>query len=254
MSKKSRLQNRARPATPKVSVALATEDGPNRKVRKEDARREREAMQRKIARRGYIRWGAAGLVVVAIAAVALIVVLNKGPNTPPTAVGASPLPGASTGDQPWGPEYDHLSDRLTALGLPAQDGTAFHIHQHLDISVDGTAVPVPELIGAETQLQSFAPIHTHDTSGVIHLESPVSKAFTLGDVFGVWGVYFTPDCLGSYCNAGNKTLQVFVNGKAYAGDFTRLVLQSHQEILVAYGTPDELPKKIPSTYQFPSGE
>ena len=94
MSKKSRLQNRARPSTPKVSVALATDDGPNRKVRKEEARREREALQRKIARRGYLRWGAAGLVVVAIAAVALIVVLNKAPAEPPTAVGASPLPGA----------------------------------------------------------------------------------------------------------------------------------------------------------------
>jgi hypothetical protein len=254
MSKKSRLQNRARPAAPKVSVALATEDGPNRKVRKEEARREREALQRKIARRGYLRWAAAGFVVVAAAAVVVVMIMNKGPATSPTQAGASPLPGASQGNQPWAPEYNHLSDRLAALGLPAQDGTAFHIHQHLDISIDGTTVAVPELIGAETQLQSFAPIHTHDTSGVIHLESPVNQAFTLGDVFGVWGVYFTPDCLGAYCNVGDKTLRVFVNGKAFAGDFTKLVLKSHQEILVAYGTAAELPKKIPSSYTFPSGE
>ena len=254
MSKKSRLQNRARPTTPKVSVALATEDGPNRKVRKEEARREREALERKIARRGYLRWAVAGLVVVAVAAVAVVVVLNKGPATPPDQAGASPLPGASTGNQPWPPEYAHLSERIAALGLPAQDGTAFHVHQHLDVSVDGTAVQVPQLIGAETQTQAFAPIHTHDSTGVIHLESPIVRTFTLGDVFGVWGVYFTPDCLGAYCNQGDKTLRVFVNGKAYAGDFTKLVLKPHQEILVAYGTAAELPKKIPSSYQFPSGE
>lgn len=254
MSKKSRLQNRARPSTPKVSVALATEDGPNRKVRKEEARHEREALQRRIARRGYLRWGVGGLVVVAAAAVVVVMVLNKGAATPPTAVGASPLPGASTGTQPWAPEYDSLSDRLSALGLPGQDGLAFHIHQHLDVSVDGTAVPVPALIGIPLSGQFISPIHTHDTSGVIHLESPVSRDFTLGDVFGVWGVYFTPNCLGAYCNEGDKTLQVFLNGKAFAGDFTKLVLQSHQEILVAYGTPAELPKTIPSSYQFPAGE
>ena len=64
-------------------------------------------------------------------------------------------------------------------------------------------------------------LHTHDTSGTVHMESSVARTFTLGDFFDVWGVRFTPSCLGAYCNDGNgNTLQVFVNGQEQTSDPT----------------------------------
>jgi hypothetical protein len=62
-----------------------------------------------------------------------------------------------------------------------------HIHQHLDIYVDGRKVPVPALIGIDPAA-GFAPLHVHDTSGVIHVESPTVRSYTLGEFFAVWGV------------------------------------------------------------------
>jgi hypothetical protein len=33
----------------------------------------------------------------------------------------------------------------------------------------------------------FAWLHTHSADGIIHTESPVTRTFTLGEFFDVWG-------------------------------------------------------------------
>jgi hypothetical protein len=33
----------------------------------------------------------------------------------------------------------------------------------------------------------FSPLHTHDTSGIIHVESPTVRSFTLGEFVDLWG-------------------------------------------------------------------
>lgn len=145
--------------------------------------------------------------------------------------------------------------RLRSIGLaplsPAE-GTAVHIHQHLDLYVDGAKVPVPAGIGIDPAV-GFAPLHTHDASGVIHIESPTARGYTLGELFAVWGVRFTPSCLGGYCAAGDRRLRVYVDGRPVHGDPTALTLASHQEIVVAFGTAAQLPSPIPSSFWFPPG-
>lgn len=127
-----------------------------------------------------------------------------------------------------------------------------HIHQHLDLYVDSRKVPVPARIGIDPAV-GFAPLHTHDASGIIHVESPIARGYTLGEFFAVWGVRFSPSCLGGYCAAGGTRLRVYVDGSAYRGDPTTLPLASHQELVVALGTSSQLPSPIPSAYRFPSG-
>jgi hypothetical protein len=163
------------------------------------------------------------------------------------------LSGIQTGDAPWPVEIDHLGNRLSALGLPAlqKEGTVLHIHQHLNIFIDGKNVSVPAGIGINTDAMFISPIHTHENDAIIHVESPTAQEFTLGQFFDIWGVRFTDKCIGGYCNQGDKTLRVFLNGNLFSGDPRKLVLQQHQEIVVTYGTPEDLINPIPSTYVFP---
>jgi hypothetical protein len=140
------------------------------------------------------------------------------------------------------------------MGLPPLspvEQTVIHIHQHLDLYVDGRKVVVPAGIGIDPAV-GYAPLHTHDPSGIIHVESPTVRAYTLGEFFGVWGVRLTPSCLGGSCGGGPE-LRVYVNGRAYRGDPSTLALASHQELVVAFGTPAQLPSPIPSAYPFPPG-
>jgi hypothetical protein len=129
-----------------------------------------------------------------------------------------------------------------------------HIHQHLDLVINGTSVAVPADIGVAEAAGFMSPLHTHDASGVIHIESNVVRDFTLGQFFDVWGVRFTRDCIGGYCANATSTLKVYVNGSLVPGDPRALVLSARQEIVVIYGTDQETPKSIPSSYSFPPGE
>ncbi len=168
-------------------------------------------------------------------------------------VGSDPntLPGIQTGPMPWPVEIERLFSRLLVIGLPAlsEEGNALHIHQHLDIFVNGTPVVVPAGIGINETARFISPIHTHDETGVIHIESDEVRDFTLGQFFDIWGMRFTKDCVGGYCSKGTSTLKVFLNGRPVAGDPRRLVLRSLQEIAVIYG-PSDATKSAPSIYKF----
>lgn len=167
----------------------------------------------------------------------------------------STLPGIQTGNAPWPAEIEHLAARLQADGLPAlsAEGTVLHIHQHLDIFIDGTSTPVAPGFGISEAAGFISPIHVHDTTGILHVESPTVQDFTLGQAFDVWGVKFTADCIGGYCADATKSLKVYSNGNLVEGDPRKLVLASHQEIAIVYGTPEEAPTSTPSSFDFPVG-
>src|SRR5258705_5152428 len=188
----------------------------------------------------------------AIVGIVLGVVLSRGSSsaatTGTTTIPWGKIPGLQTGPPPWGNSSAVLGDRLTLLHLDAlgQEGAVIHIHQHLDVYVNGKKVTVPALIGIDTAGQFLTQVHTHDTTGIVHVESPSKRTFTLGDFFGEWGVKLTGNCLGRYC--GN--LHWWINGKKMTGNAAQLLLKEHEEIVVAAGKP---PSKVPSTYKFPAG-
>jgi hypothetical protein len=224
----------------------------------QQARRRREAaLARQVARRRQRRRRftiAAVLAVVLVAGTGALAISVAGRQRP---AGASPaaLAGLQTGPPPWGANTADLAERLQAIGVPplsAMEGEAVHIHQHLDLYVDGRKVPVPAGVGIDPAV-GYAPLHTHDASGVIHVESPTVRTYTLGELFAVWGVRFTPSCLGGDCAGGDRRLRVFVDGRAYQGDPTTLALAAHQELVVAFGTAAELPSPVPSSYRFAPG-
>jgi hypothetical protein len=162
----------------------------------------------------------------------------------------------ATGATSWPADPPGLEGRLRAAGLQVltAEGQVQHTHQHLDLYVDGAHVTVPAGIGIDATAGIISPIHTHDATGIIHVESPTVGDFTLGEVFEVWGVTFDAHCLGGTCDGDGRVLSVYVNGQPVTGDPRAVVLQAHQEIVVAMGTGAQLPSPIPSSYQFPVGD
>jgi hypothetical protein len=179
----------------------------------------------------------------AVAAVAGLALTGCGSTTSST----SP----TTGTLPWDrPSNQATQVAAAGLTLSPHEELAVHYHAHLDVFVNGTRVPVPAGLGisvnaAGTAIDGIAALHTHDESGLIHIEAPQADDFTLGQVFTEWGVSFTDSHAGAY-----SPVKVYVNGKAYASDPTKLVLAAHQEIAAVIGTP---PATVPSTYAFPAG-
>jgi hypothetical protein len=152
---------------------------------------------------------------------------------------------------------------LTAIGraglVPLLGRVVRHDHLHLDVVVDGRNVKVPGGVGLAEPLDggpcpdpkasgdcaagetifaqvANAPLHTHASSGLVHIESDRDVPFTLGQLFAEWGVRFDAHCLGAYCAGGGNELRVYVNGRRVAGDPRKVVLGERQEIAVVYGS------------------
>src|SRR3954452_814473 len=150
------------------------------------------------------------LAALASAALAVLaIVLATGSHRPAHAATGG---GLQAGPAPGGPGHTGLARRLAALHLPGENDVAFHIHALLRVYVNGRQVPVPALIGIDPRTGLLAPLHTHDASGAVHIESARPVPFTLGQFFAVWGVRLTGTSLGSYVDAGSRRLRVFADG------------------------------------------
>ena len=166
-------------------------------------------------RRLLIIGGSVALVV--IAAILAFALTRKSSSSTTFAAGIpwAQLGPLQTGPPPWNNGVGALTDRLAPLDLSAlgAEGTVLHIHQHLDLYVNGKQVTLPALIGIYDN-SYITEIHAHDPSGVIHVESPTNRTFTLGQLFGEWGVKLTAYCVANYCGH----LKWWVNGDQITGD------------------------------------
>ena len=191
--------------------------------------------------------------IAAIAAALYFALRGSGSNTTATTTGTTAtegsnplnqLPGIRKTKPPWAPEYAHLNDRLPKLNLDANptEVLTYHIHQHLDIFVNGKKVAVPAAIGINDSAY-ITELHTHAPDGIIHIEAPSNKHYTLGDFFAEWGVFLSNKCVGAYCD-GYKW---YINGKQQTGSAFAHELKPHEQIVFVIGKP---PAKIPSSYNW----
>jgi hypothetical protein len=152
--------------------------------------------------------------------------------------------------------------KRAGLTLTPQETLTVHYHAHLDVLVDGSPVPVPAGLGInagpdgglpEHGSPGIAPLHTHDTSGVLHIEASRDDTFTLGQVFTEWDVALSAGRVGGYTSGdpAGRQVGVYVDGKRYAGDPTRIVLKPHEEIAVVVSDGGTV--AVPKAYPFPAG-
>lgn len=120
-----------------------------------------------------------------------------------------------------------------------QEQNAFHIHAHFTMYINGQALPLPSQIGIAKDQSCLYWLHTHDTSGVIHIEAPANHSFTFGNFLDEWSTEFA--ALGYPPQLDQTGWQAYVNGKPYNGDFHKIPLQAHTLITLMYNSPNAVP-------------
>jgi len=215
-------------------------------------------------------------ILVPLALVAALAACSGG-KTPAPATHAPPAPQPATDAAPW-PLPDDAMQLVRDAGLTPQTKESFdyHVHAHLDVFVNGKPVTIPGGIGidiASPAVKKFdtpdgpgyggidpacpepciSPLHTHDPTGVIHIEASNGEdkaVFTLGRLFDEWGVKLDGTCVGGYCKP-DAAIAVYLDGSKYTMDVRDLPLANHEEIAIVIGSP---PAGIPSEYSFGEGE
>ena len=225
---------------------------PTRKERREQARQERIAREQAEAARQQRQrrmWQIGGglVLIAAIAIAAVAIATSSGSKGTNVKTGSGATAGLQTTPAPWQPEYGHLAERLQALGLPLQSDQVYHVHAMLRVYVNGQQTPVPANLGIDPNGQFLAPLHTHDTSGVVHMEANQAYPFTLGQFLTIWGVKFTPTQLGAYVAGKGNVVATYVNGKQVANG-PGYVMKPHDAIVVAYGKPGSFPTNFKAVF------
>lgn len=255
-----------------------------RRDRAREERRAQEALVRRAAatRRRLRLAGAVTSVLVTAVAVALLATSGGsgamapagGSNTQPKLAPRASLgalrPAGPPG--PLGPEgvpipaaVPAATTATSAHGQPVDgiecsrgEQTLFHIHAHLTIFVRGVPRQLPRGIGITGARSEDTPagpfvasgdcfywLHTHAADGIVHIESPIERAFTLGELFDVWGQPLGPDRVGP----ATGPVTALYNGERAQGDPRDIPLTAHAQIQLEVGLPLVAPVQI----EFPTG-
>jgi hypothetical protein len=164
------------------------------------------------------------------------------------------------------PDARQLADGGSALAGSTVDGiqcqgteqVLFHIHAHLTVFVNGAPRRIPYGIGIPGALVSRTPagpyvatgscfywLHTHAADGIIHIESPVQRTYTLGNFFDVWGQPLGPNEVGPV----SGPVTALYDGQVFSGNPRDIPLTKHAQIQLEVGRPLVAPARI----TFPAG-
>jgi len=208
--------------------------------RKASARATAEA-RRQPRRLGLLLGGLAGLLVIAGA----IVVVNLLSSNSPTLL-------ASTDGQAQGQPVDGIS-------CDTSEQVVYHIHAHLAVYTNGKARIVPEGIGivpptqvVETSTGPFVVagkcfywLHAHTADGIIHIESPSQRVYTLGNYFDIWNQRLSATQVGP----AQGPVTAYVDGQPFTGDPRSIPLDAHTLIQLDVGSASPGPQP----FTFPAG-
>jgi hypothetical protein len=117
-----------------------------------------------------------------------------------------------------------------------------HIHSNLNVTVNGKSLIVPNGIGINSKLwndhsldkfgterkttifgmvtPAMSALHTHDSSGTIHVESTEYRNYTLGQFLNIWGIPLE----GSRVN-------LFIDGNN-TDDYSNYVLKDREKMIL----------------------
>jgi hypothetical protein len=192
-----------------------------------------------------LRVGIPILVVIVVAAVVVVGVLLS--NNKKVAAGQqNPANADSSAQLLASTAHQHTGDAVSGVQSNDNEQVLFHVHAHLTIYVNGKQKLLPYGVGIVPpyQLQQTADgpfvaggskfywLHTHDESGVIHIESPVQRTFTLGDFFAVWNQPLNANQAGP----SKGKITAFLNGKKFTGNPATIPLAAHGQIQLDVGT------------------
>jgi hypothetical protein len=161
----------------------------------------------------------------------------------------------------------------TAGGIPCDqlEHTQVHYHAALQIIYQGNVTHLPDNLGivadSAGNVSCFYWLHVHAANkDTIHIESPASQTFTLGQFFSVWSAWsklnngpsvaLDATHVATFTVTPDESLVVYIDkqdGKGpqpFTGNPSAIVLASHEVITIEITPPAVTP---PPSFTFASG-
>lgn len=133
-----------------------------------------------------------------------------------------------------------VSRPLAELCVEHSGGLRAHYHPSLKIIIGGKAENLSANIGVTSNC--MRPVHTHDASGKIHVETPDNRDVYLRDFFAIWKEPFgREEIMGNRIDETHRIRMMVADQESQ--DFENLLLKDGQEITIYY---EEMPISSPA--------
>ena len=125
------------------------------------------------------------------------------------------------------------------------EGAAYHIHAHLSLYAFGKSIAIPANVGIPSDACLYW-LHTHDDTGIVHVEAPGTFQPLLGYFFDIWGQPLSHTRAAAIRASSGHPLKVYVDSRLYSGNPWYIVLRDHTDITIDLGPP----YRAPGRYDF----
>ncbi|MBO0782708.1 MAG: hypothetical protein J2P37_28165 [Ktedonobacteraceae bacterium] len=130
-------------------------------------------------------------------------------------------------------------DPVDQISCDSGEHNTYHVHAHLSLYIEGQQVQVPANIGIASDQSCLYWLHTHDETGVIHIEAPQQTDYSFGKFLEVWQRF--PQLNYPTQLAKTEGWQVYVDGKPFTGDWHTIPMKAHTLITMVWNTPNVTP-------------
>lgn len=131
--------------------------------------------------------------------------------------------------------FMNYSHPKSSTSVPIDTMGMMHLHMHLTLVIDGKEEQVPANIGIDPSLwndhsldsygmKGMTVLHTHDTSGTIHVESYKVQDYTFGQLLDIW----KPDLVGD-------KIFMTVNGQPVQ-DYQNYIFKDGDKVILSVST------------------
>lgn len=137
-------------------------------------------------------------------------------------------------------ELPSTADEPDPIALECLDhsGLARHDHSNLNIYLDGQQRLIPAQVGINTDIcngesENMHAVHTHDSTGKLHIESNTNIDIPIGVFFDIWGVHFNETGIFEYRVNETYELIMSIDGVPTT-QFDDYLLVDGKEIVISY--------------------
>jgi hypothetical protein len=137
------------------------------------------------------------------------------------------------------------STPIDGINCDFSEAATYHVHAHLAILVDGKAVAGPPAsTGIHLEHLCLYWLHTHDSTGIIHIEAPHRISPTLGNFFDIWGQPLDRQRVAAHIVGASQGLRVYVGPTPYNGNPRNIKLYEHTKVTLEIGPPFVAPRRV----------
>src|SRR5947209_18503234 len=134
------------------------------------------------------------------------------------------------------------STPIDGISCDFAEASTYPVHAHPAIIVGGKEVAGPPAnTGIHFEHLCLYWLHTHDTSGIIHIEAPHRISPTLGNFFDIWGQPLSRQRVADHLVGVGQALRIYVGPTLFSGNPRTIPLYEHTKVTLENVPPFAAP-------------